>query len=90
MKRASFNGFFNGFIEAANDVFQLNESGEIIGDALTRHKRPLERGSVDRQIAADETEGRDNLRGFLGGEIDFKGCHRAISFRVPSNIVYNL
>ena len=32
-------------------------------------------------FAADETEGRDNLRGFLGCKVDFESGHGGFSFQ---------
>lgn len=67
MEGAFFDSLFDGILKAANDVFKIDDRGQIIFDGLPRHEVPHHLLRVDRQIAADETEGRDNLRGFLGG-----------------------
>lgn len=71
----AFDTFFNGFIEFANDVFKIDKGGDVEGDPLARHEGPLQGGSIKGKIATDKTESRDDLRGFLGGEIDFEIGH---------------
>lgn len=74
----AFDTFFDSLVELGNDIFQVDKGGDVVGDDLARHEGPLQGGSVNGKITADKTEGRDDLRGFLGGEIDFEIGHGVI------------
>lgn len=74
-ERMAFDTFLDCLVEFGNDIFQVDKGGDVIGDDLARHEGPLQRGSVKGKIATDKTESRDDLRGFLGGEIDVEIGH---------------
>lgn len=71
----AFDTFLDSLVELGNDIFQVDDGGDVEGDGLARHEGPLQGGSINSKIATDKTEGRDDLRGFLGGEIDFEIGH---------------